>query len=156
MQKLEFLLKEPVQKVLKKRDIEEILAHRDPFLLVDEVHLLEEQRFFLGLRQFSGAEDFFKGHFPKYPVVPGVLILEIMAQTTGAAIMQSPDLKGRIAFFMSVDYAKFRKQVVPGDTLKIAVEVLRSGKITKIYAEAYTHNGLCTEAQLNFILGDKE
>lgn len=156
MEKLNFLLNEPVERVLGRCEIENCLAHRDPFLLVDEVHLLEEKRYFIGVRTFTGQEDFFKGHFPKYPVVPGVLILEIMAQTAGAAIMQTPELQGRLAFFMSVDYAKFRKQVVPGDCIKIATEVLRVGKITKIYAEAYSQNGLCTEAQLNFILGEKE
>ena len=156
MGKLSFLLKEPVEYIVERPVIEEALPHRDPFLFVDEVHLFAEQRYMLGLRRFTGREAFFRGHFPNYPVVPGVMILECMAQAVGAAIMQNPKLKGKEAFFMSIDYAKFRKQVRPGDLLKIAIEVLRLGKITKIYAEAYTHNGLCTEAELNFILGEKE
>jgi len=152
MGKLAFLLTEPVEYIVQRPVIEQALPHRDPFLFVDEVHLLGEARYMLGMRRFTGDEAFFKGHFPKYPVVPGVMILECMAQTAGAAIMQNPRLKGKEAFFMSIDGAKFRKQVRPGDLLKIAIEVLRLGKITKIYAEAYTHNGLCTEAELNFIL----
>jgi 3-hydroxyacyl-[acyl-carrier-protein] dehydratase len=156
MGKLAFLLKEPVEYIVERPAIERALPHRDPFLFVDEVHLFEEERYMLGLRRFTGEEAFFKGHFPNYPVVPGVMILECMAQAVGAAIMQSDKFRGKEAFFMSIDYAKFRKQVRPGDLLKIAIEVLRAGKITKIYAEAYTHNGLCTEAELNFILGDKE
>ena len=154
MGKLSFLLKEPVEYIVERPVIEEALPHRDPFLFVDEVHLFGEQRYMMGLRRFTGREAFFRGHFPNYPVVPGVMILECMAQAVGAAIMQNPKLKGKEAFFMSIDYAKFRKQVRPGDLLKIAIEVLRSGKITKIYAEAYTHNGLCTEAELNFIIVD--
>jgi 3-hydroxyacyl-[acyl-carrier-protein] dehydratase len=156
MGKLAFLLNEPVELILERPVIERTLPHRDPFLFVDEVHLLEEKRYIIGLRRFTGNEVFFKGHFPNYPVVPGVMILEAMAQAAGAAIMQSPSVQGKVAFFMTIDYAKFRKQVAPGDLLKIAIEVLRLGKITKIYSEAYTHNGLCTEAQLNFILGERE
>jgi 3-hydroxyacyl-[acyl-carrier-protein] dehydratase len=156
MGKLEFLLKEPVEYIIERPVIEQALAHRDPFLFVDEVHLFEEKRYIMGIRRFTGREPFFKGHFPNYPVVPGVMIVEAMAQAVGAAIMQRPAIKGKVAFFMSIDYAKFRRQVQPGDLLKLAIEVLRLGKITKIYAEAYTHNGLCTEAQLNFILGDKD
>lgn len=156
MGKLSFLLEAPVIKKLSREDIMSFIPHRDPFLLIDETHIIEEDKYLLGIRKFTGEEDFFRGHFPKHPVVPGVLILEIMSQAGGAAIMQSPKLKGKVGFLMSIDYAKFRKQVNPGDVLKIAIEVLRAGAITKLYAEAYTENGMCTEAQLNFILGEKK
>ncbi|MDR0953232.1 MAG: 3-hydroxyacyl-ACP dehydratase FabZ [Elusimicrobiota bacterium] len=156
MGKLEFLFNEPVVKTIKGEEIKKYLPHREPFLLVDETRVIKEDKYLVGIRKFTGEESFFKGHFPSYPVVPGVLILEIMAQAGGAAIMQSPTFKGKVSFLMSIDFAKFRKQVLPGDTLKIAIDVLRAGKITKMYAEAYTDNGLCAEAQLNFILGEKK
>ncbi|MDR1684042.1 MAG: 3-hydroxyacyl-ACP dehydratase FabZ [Elusimicrobiota bacterium] len=159
MGKLEFLLKEEPQDILERPVIEQNIPHRDPFLFVDEVYLFEDKKYLMGLRRFTGEEPFFKGHFPKYPVVPGVMILEAMAQTVGAAVMQSPKfktLKGKVAFFASIEQAKFRKQVAPGDLLKIVIELQRVGKITKIYGEAYTYNGLCTEAVLNFIVGDKD
>lgn len=156
MGKLSFLLKAAVCKTLGKEEITKYIPHREPFLLIDETRVIEDDKYLLGIRKFTGKEDFFKGHFPSHPVVPGVLILEIMAQAAAAAIMQGPMFKGKVGFLISVDFAKFRKQVQPGDTLKIPIEVLRVGKITKIYAEAYTESGLCTEAQLNFILGEQK
>lgn len=155
MGKLSFLLKAAAYKTLKKEEIKNYIPHREPFLLIDETRVIEDDKYLLGIRKFTGEEDFFKGHFPTHPVVPGVLILEIMAQAAAAAIMQNPRMKGKVGFLISVDFAKFRKQVSPGDLLQIPIEVIRVGKITKIYAEAYTQNGLCTEAQLNFILGEQ-
>ncbi len=153
--KLEFVLKKPVIRVISKKESEQYLPHRDPFLLLDETYILDDEKYISGSRKFTGEEDFFKGHFPTHPVVPGVLILEIMSQIGATAIMQSERFKGKVGFLMSIDYAKFRGQVEPGDTVKIAIEVLRVGKVTKLYAEAYTQKGLCSEAQLNFILGEK-
>lgn len=155
MGKLSFLLEAAAYKTLKKEEIKNYIPHREPFLLIDETRVIEDDKYLLGIRKFTGEEDFFKGHFPTHPVVPGVLILEIMAQAAAAAIMQNPRMKGKVGFLISVDFAKFRKQVNPGDLLQIPIEVIRVGKITKIYAEAYTQNGLCTEAQLNFILGEQ-
>ncbi len=156
MGKLEFLLDKPISKKLTKEEILAAIPHREPFLFIDETYIIEEDKYIIGTRTFTGQEDFFKGHFPSHPVVPGVLTLEIMAQAAAAAIMQSPRFKGKIGFFLSVDFAKFRKQINPGDSVRIPIQVLRVGKITKVYAEAYTDNGLCVEAELNFVLGDKQ
>ncbi len=156
MGKLSFLLKAAVVKTLQKEEIKKYIPHREPFLLIDETRVIENDKYLLGIRKFTGEEDFFKGHFPTHPVVPGVLILEIMAQAAAAAIMQNPILKGKVGFLISVASAKCSNQVTPGDVLQIAIEVIRAGKMTKIYAEAYTDNGLCTEARLNFILGEQQ
>lgn len=153
--KLEFVLKMPAVRVINRKESEQYLPHRDPFLLLDETYILEDEKYISGSRLFTGEEDFFKGHFPTHPVVPGVLILEIMSQIGATAIMQQERFKGKVGFLMSIDYAKFRGQVEPGDKLKVAIEVLRVGKVTKLYSEAYTNKGLCSEAQLNFILGEK-
>jgi 3-hydroxymyristoyl/3-hydroxydecanoyl-(acyl carrier protein) dehydratases len=155
MGKLEFLLNAEVKKMIGREEIKKYIPHREPFLLVDEAGIIEEHKYLIGLRKFTGEEDFFRGHFPTHPVVPGVIILEIMSQAGAAIIMQDPSMSGKVGFMISIDFAKFRKQVNPGDLLKIPIQIIREGKLTKIYAEAYTQNGLCTEAQLNFLLGDK-
>lgn len=153
--KLEFVLKMEPVRTISKKEAEEFVPHRDPFLLLDKAFVLEDEKYISGSRFFTGKEDFFKGHFPTHPVVPGVLILEIMSQVGATVIMQQERFKGKVGFLTSVDNAKFRGQVEPGDELKIAIEVLRVGRLTKLYAEAYTSKGLCTEALLNFIIGEK-
>ena len=111
-----------------KMDIEqikEIIPHRDPFLLIDEIEEIEPGVKAVALKHIKADDFWFKGHFPDYPVVPGVLILEMLAQTGAVSMLMLPENKGKIGFFCGVKEAKFRRQVVPGDTLRLEVEIIK-------------------------------
>ncbi len=150
----DFLTMTPV-KIYDQEHIKSNIPHREPFLLVDEVWELEPDKKYLGIRHVRPDEYYFQGHFPGRPVMPGVLVVESMSQAFGGAIMSRTvgENKG-IPLFLSIDEAKFRGMVQPGDTLQMPIEVLRLGKIAKIYAEAYVNGKLCAQATLNFILGE--
>ena len=99
------------------KEIEQILPHRHPFLLVDYIEEMEPGVSAVGYKCVTFHEDFFRGHFPQEPVMPGVLIVEALAQTGAVAILSKPENKGKIAYFASINNAKFKNKVVPGDTL---------------------------------------
>ena len=148
-------LEMPVCKTLQKADIEKNIPHRDPFLLVDEIRILEEGRKCIGVKKITGKEYFFKGHFPNKPIMPGMLILESISQAFGGATMEQVNKTGKgLPLFLGVEEAKFRGMVVPGDTLYMPVHILRLGKLSRIYAEAYVNDKLCAHAYLTFILGE--
>src|SRR5438105_11235871 len=109
--------------VLDSRAIQELLPHRYPFLLVDRIIELEPNQRAVGIKQVTINEPFFQGHFPGAPVMPGVLIIEAMAQTAGALVVHSggKDLEGKLVYFLAIDEARFRKPVLPGDQLHIHV-----------------------------------
>ncbi|MDO7789042.1 3-hydroxyacyl-ACP dehydratase FabZ [Desulforamulus aquiferis] len=137
--------------------IQQILPHRYPILLVDRILELEEGKRVVGIKNVSVNEPFFQGHFPGYPVMPGVLIIEAMAQVGAVAILSMPAYAGRIALFAGIDNARFRRQVIPGDTLRIEVEVIKlRGTIGKSKARAYVGEELATEAELMFAIAKKE
>lgn len=148
------LLSMPVQKVMDQDEIKRNIPHRDPFLLVDEVHIIEDGKSCVGIKKVTGEEYFFKGHFPQKPIMPGVLILESISQSFGGAIMYRVTGGKGLPLFLGVESAKFRGMVVPGDTLHMPVQILRLGKLSRIYAEAYVNDKLCTQAYLTFILGE--
>jgi 3-hydroxyacyl-[acyl-carrier-protein] dehydratase len=109
--------------ILDSVAIQKILPHRFPFLLVDRVIELEVGKRAVGIKNVSINEHFFQGHFPQYPVMPGVLIVEALAQTGGIALGTMDEYKGRIAFFAGIDNVRFKRQVKPGDTLRLEVEL---------------------------------
>ncbi len=111
--------------ILEKEQIKELIPHREPFLLIDRITELEPGVRCVAEKFMSPDEFWFKGHFPDYPVVPGVLMVEMLAQAGCAAMLALPENKGKTGFFGGIKEAKFRRQVVPGDTLKLEVEITR-------------------------------
>jgi 3-hydroxyacyl-[acyl-carrier-protein] dehydratase len=109
--------------VLKRKDIEKIIPHREPFILIDEVLEMEEGKKIVALKYVKKDEYYFKGHFPGNPVMPGVLQVEAIAQAGAVAVLSLPEYKGKIALFAGIDKARFKRIVKPGEILKIEVEI---------------------------------
>lgn len=107
------------------KEIKEILPHRYPFLLVDKVENIEVGKKIVAYKNVSVNEEFFNGHFPEYPVMPGVLIIEALAQAGAIAILTKDEFKGKIPLFAGINKARFKKQVIPGDILKLEVEIIK-------------------------------
>jgi len=142
---------EKQNKILNALDILKSIPHRYPFLLVDRVEILEEKKSAKGVKCVSANELFFHGHFPERPIMPGVLILESMAQTAAALMSTDPMLSGKFAFFAGVNKAKFRKQVIPGDVMEIFITVDKiKGKIAKVSGVCKVKNDVVCEADLLF------
>jgi len=135
-------------------DIESLLPHREPFLFVDEIVQADEKKI-VAKHVFTEKEFFFKGHFPEYPVVPGVILIETMAQSGGAGLRKLGTLPGNSLFFLAtVDKVKFRRQVRPGDELRSEVENLRvSPKMVKQSGKAYVGDELAAEAEWMCLVG---
>lgn len=138
-------------------DIMKLLPHRYPFLLVDRIVEIEERKRIVGLKNVTINEPFFQGHFPQYPVMPGVLIIEGLAQTAGALCVHSlgEGYKAELVYFMGIDKAKFRKPVVPGDQLHYHVRKIRNrGRVWKFYGEARVNGEVAAEAEISAMLAD--
>jgi 3-hydroxyacyl-[acyl-carrier-protein] dehydratase len=137
-------------------EIRRILPHRYPFLLVDRITELDAERI-VGIKNVTVNEPFFTGHFPQSPVMPGVLIVEAMAQTAGVLFFKrSPDVLGRIVYLVSIERARFRKPVVPGDQLRIEMSLIRwKGSVAKMGGKATVDGVLVAEAQVMCKLQDQ-
>ncbi len=144
-----------MKKSLDINEIMKILPHREPFLFVDRITHLEKGKKAIGFKNVTINDYFFRGHFPGRPVMPGVLILEAMAQVGGVMMLASKENSGKLAFFMAIDNAKFRKTVVPGDKLVFEVEAgkMRS-KIGTVHGKALVDGKVVAEADLMFALVD--
>lgn len=138
-------------------DIQSLLPHRKPFLFVDSIESFDDEGC-VCTRKFTDEDFFFKGHFPEYPVVPGVILIETMAQGGGAALSyQKKFAEGSLFFLATVDKVKFRHQVRPGDTVRMEVKNLRvSPKMVKQAGKAYVGDTLCAEAEWMCLVGSAQ
>ncbi len=141
------------------REIMTMIPHRYPFLLVDKIIAFEAHKGATGLKNVTFNEPFFQGHFPGAPVMPGVLIIESMAQTAAIMVVKTLGMQGqgKLVYFMTIDNTKFRKPVVPGDTLHIHVETLKTrGPVWKFKGEAKVDGVLVAEAEFSAMIVDPE
>jgi len=137
------------------REIQKILPHRFPFLLVDRIIDLQPKEKAVGIKNVTINEPFFQGHFPNYPIMPGVLIVEAMAQVGGILALHA-GTKGNTVYFMSIEKAKFRRPVVPGDQLRFEVNVLQQrNKVWKFTAEAFVEDKLVAEAEFTAMVSEE-
>lgn len=141
--------------MLDINDIKKLLPHRYPFLLVDRVLELVPKERIVALKNVTVNENFFNGHFPSKPVMPGVLIIECMAQVAGLVMLTEEAHRGKVPYFTGIDNARFRKPIIPGDQIIIEVEVIKiKGNVGRVKAIAKVDNQIATEAELMFFVGD--
>lgn len=134
-------------------EIKEILPHRYPFLLIDKVISMEGNKI-VAIKNVTVNENYFQGHFPAEAVMPGVLIIEALAQTGAVAILSKNEFKGKIAYFAGIDKAKFRRKVIPGDILRLEVEITKlRGRAGIGYGIAYVDDKKVFEGELTFMVG---
>jgi UDP-3-O-[3-hydroxymyristoyl] N-acetylglucosamine deacetylase/3-hydroxyacyl-[acyl-carrier-protein] dehydratase len=139
---------------LETEDIKKILPHREPFLFVDRVVEMTEKSV-VGIKRVTGREQFFQGHFPQRPVMPGVLMIEALAQAGGVLMLSKPEHRGKIAYLASVNQARFRRVVVPGEELRLEVEVLKfKARVGIVRGIAKVGNDVACEAEIMFSLAD--
>ncbi|MBP3702621.1 MAG: 3-hydroxyacyl-ACP dehydratase FabZ [Lachnospiraceae bacterium] len=140
--------------MLGVKEIEEIIPHRHPFLLIDCVEELEPGKRAVGYKCVTFHEDFFRGHFPQEPVMPGVLVIEALAQVGAVAVLSLDENKGKTAYFGGINSAKFKKKIVPGDKLRLETEIIKQkGPVGVGKATATVDGKVAVVAELTFIIG---
>lgn len=139
---------------LNVKQIEEILPHRHPFLLVDYIEDYQPGQYAVGYKCVTFREDFFRGHFPQEPVMPGVLIVEALAQTGAVAILSKEENKGKIVYFGGIEKCRFKNKVVPGDKLRLETKIIKQkGPVGIGEAIATVDGKLAVKAELTFVIG---
>jgi len=139
--------------LMNQEEIKQIIPHREPFILVDEVESMEGDTI-VCYKNVTGEEDFFRGHFPHYPVMPGVLIVEALAQAGAISILSKEAFRGKIAFFGGIDKVRFKRQVVPGDRLRLEVTLTRMrGNVGFATCKATVGDELAVSADIICVIG---
>ncbi|SDB86794.1 3-hydroxyacyl-ACP dehydratase FabZ [Shouchella lonarensis] len=137
--------------MLHIEEIKALIPHRYPFLLVDRIVELEAGKMAVGIKNVSANEEFFNGHFPQYAVMPGVLIVEALAQVCGCMVMTQEEHAGKIGLFAGIDQCKFKRPVRPGDQLRLEVEMTRmKGPVAKARGVAYVDGEVAAQAEMTF------
>ena len=145
-------------RIIEAEEIQRILPHRYPFLLVDRIVEIEPPRRAVGIKQVTANEPHFQGHFPAYPVMPGVLIVEAMAQTAAVLVVSTfgSESEGKLVYFMSIDGVRFRRPVVPGDRLELHVEKVQSrANVWKFSGKALVEGKVAAEATFAAMIRDR-
>ena len=142
---------------LGPEDILALLPHRYPFVLVDRVLEVVRNEYAVGIKNVTLNEPFFQGHFPTYRVMPGVLVIEAMAQVGGVLVYYSDDVSSdKLPLFTGIDHGRFRRQVIPGDQLRMRLEIIRRrGPVWRVRGRAFVEETLAAEADLQVFLADK-
>jgi len=139
--------------MLTIQEIKQILPHRYPFLLVDKILELEPGKRAVGIKNVTANEPFFQGHFPNYPITPGVLIVEALAQTAGIAVAVQEENKGKLGVFAGIESIKFKYQVQPGDTLQLEAEILMAKMgVVKAKVKATVDGNVAAEGEIKFAM----
>ena len=140
--------------MLTSKEIMELIPHRSPFLLIDRIEELEPGVRAVGTKCVSYNEPYFAGHFPNEPVMPGVLIIESLAQVGAVVCLSVEENKGKTAYFGGINHARFRHKVIPGDVLTLEVELKKlKGPVGIAEAKAYVKDKVCAEAEMTFMIG---
>ncbi len=143
--------------MLDNKQIQDIIPHRYPFLLVDKIIEMQPGKKAVGIKNVTINEPFFQGHFPGNPIMPGVLQVEALAQVGAVAVLSMEENKGKLAVFTGIDKLRFKKQVVPGDTLRLEVEIISMRRsIGKGQAVAYVGDEIACKGEIMFALVEKE
>jgi 3-hydroxyacyl-[acyl-carrier-protein] dehydratase len=136
-------------------EIKKLLPHRYPFLLVDRVLEIVPKQRIVALKNVTANENFFNGHFPAKPVMPGVLIIESMAQAAGILMLSQEEHQGKIPYFTGIDNARFRRMIVPGDQIILEIEVMRlKGNVGRVRGVAKVEDQIAAEAEMMFVVSD--
>jgi len=139
------------------KEIQKLLPHRYPFLLVDRIIEIVPATKAVGIKNVTMNEEFFRGHFPDQPIMPGVLIIEALAQVAGILAFKTGGAAGKAVYFMSIERAKFRKPVVPGDQLRLDVSILQHrGSVWKFSGNALVEDKIAAEAEFTAMVADRE